>query len=192
MADWKREIGAITLYVPDLGEARKFYADAFGLDAQPVDDDTAMLRFGNIFVFLGRSSAAAQPLPEVLEQAGKGAGQFAIIADPGGHSGRSPRSFPPRTADGCPLIHRRAVPGPLPRHRRQLLQALRQAPGQRRRPARTADHRDPRPAARPDRPKTYIRPDPRRTTELVHRRSDLHHHDGPVESSENRHMSPGS
>jgi catechol 2,3-dioxygenase-like lactoylglutathione lyase family enzyme len=45
MADWKREIGAITLYVPDLAEARKFYADAFGLDAQPADDDTAMLRF---------------------------------------------------------------------------------------------------------------------------------------------------
>ena len=64
MADWKREIGAITLYVPDLGEARKFYADAFGLDAQPVDDDTAMLRFEGIFVFLHRSPAAAQPLPE--------------------------------------------------------------------------------------------------------------------------------
>ena len=81
MADWKREIGAMTLYVPDLGEARKFYADAFGLDAQPMDDDTAMLRFESIFVFLHRSSAAAQPLPEVLDQAGKGAGQFAIIVD---------------------------------------------------------------------------------------------------------------
>jgi catechol 2,3-dioxygenase-like lactoylglutathione lyase family enzyme len=81
MTDWKREIGAITLYVPDLGEARKFYADAFGLDAQLMDDDTAMLRFGDIFLFLGRSSAAAQPLPEILEQAGKGAGQFAIIVD---------------------------------------------------------------------------------------------------------------
>jgi lactoylglutathione lyase len=81
MADWKREIGAITLYVPDLGEARKFYADAFGLDAQLLDDDAAMLRFGGTFVFLGRSAAAAQPLPEVLDQAGKGAGQFAIIVD---------------------------------------------------------------------------------------------------------------
>jgi catechol 2,3-dioxygenase-like lactoylglutathione lyase family enzyme len=81
MAEWKREIGAITLYVPDLGEARKFYADAFGLDAQPMDDDAAMLRFESIFVFLGRSSATPQPLPEVLEQAGKGAGQFAIIVD---------------------------------------------------------------------------------------------------------------
>jgi catechol 2,3-dioxygenase-like lactoylglutathione lyase family enzyme len=70
----------MTLYVPDLGEARKFYADAFGLDAQPLDDDTAMLKLEGIFVFL-HQSAAAQPPPVVLEEAGKGAGQFAIIVD---------------------------------------------------------------------------------------------------------------
>jgi catechol 2,3-dioxygenase-like lactoylglutathione lyase family enzyme len=81
MSDWKREIGAMTLYVPDLGEAQKFYADVFGLDAQLLDDNTAMLRFEGTFVFLGRSATAAQPLPEVLDQAGKGAGQFAIIVD---------------------------------------------------------------------------------------------------------------
>jgi catechol 2,3-dioxygenase-like lactoylglutathione lyase family enzyme len=78
MGDWKREIGAMTLYVPDLDEARKFYADAFGLDAQ-VLGEVAMLRFEGVFVFLRR--AAAQPLPEVLQEAGKGAGQFAIIVD---------------------------------------------------------------------------------------------------------------
>jgi catechol 2,3-dioxygenase-like lactoylglutathione lyase family enzyme len=81
VADWKRQIGAITLFVPDLGEAKKFYADAFGLDVQPVDDDSAMVRFEDTFVFLDRCLAAAQPPPEVLEQAGKGAGQFAIIVD---------------------------------------------------------------------------------------------------------------
>ena len=81
MSDWKREIGAMTLYVPDLGEARKFYADVFGLDAQLLDDNTAMLRFEGTFVFLGRSATAARPVPEVLKQAGKGAGQFAIIVD---------------------------------------------------------------------------------------------------------------
>ena len=79
MADWKREIGAITLYVPDLGEARKFYANVFGLDARLLKDDIAMLRFEGISVFLHRS-AAAQPL-EVLEEAGKGVGQFVIIVD---------------------------------------------------------------------------------------------------------------
>jgi catechol 2,3-dioxygenase-like lactoylglutathione lyase family enzyme len=81
MADWKREIGAITLYVPDLGEAQKFYADAFGLDVQPLDDDSALIRFEGALVFLTRSLAAAQPVPEILEQAQKGVGQFAIIVE---------------------------------------------------------------------------------------------------------------
>lgn len=81
MADWKRQIGAISLFVPDLGEAQKFYTDLFGLDVQPLDDDAAMLRLEDTFLFLRRSSAAAQPLPDVIEEAGKGAGQFAVIVD---------------------------------------------------------------------------------------------------------------
>jgi catechol 2,3-dioxygenase-like lactoylglutathione lyase family enzyme len=80
MSDWKREIGAMTLYVPDVDEARKFYADAFGLDAQQTDEDTVMIRFEDIFVFLHRA-AATQPQPEVLEEGRKGIGQFAIIVD---------------------------------------------------------------------------------------------------------------
>lgn len=81
MADWKREIGAMTLIVPDLGEAQRFYADAFGLEAEQLDDDTAMLRFEDIFVFLHQAAPTVQPHPEVLEQAVNGAGQFAIIVD---------------------------------------------------------------------------------------------------------------
>jgi lactoylglutathione lyase len=81
MTDWKRQIGAMTLFVPDLGEAQKFYASAFGLDVQPIDDDSAMLRFEGMYVFLRRVTAAAPPLPEVLAEAGKGAGQLAIIVD---------------------------------------------------------------------------------------------------------------
>jgi catechol 2,3-dioxygenase-like lactoylglutathione lyase family enzyme len=69
----------MTLFVPDLSEARKFYADVFGLEAQPMDEDTAMLRFGGMAVFLHKAAAAAQPLPEILEEAQKGAGQFVII-----------------------------------------------------------------------------------------------------------------
>ena len=80
MTDWKREIGAMTLYVPDVDEARKFYADAFGLDAQQLDEDTAMVRFEGVFVFLNRGPAT-QPGPKILEQAAKGVGQFAIIVD---------------------------------------------------------------------------------------------------------------
>jgi catechol 2,3-dioxygenase-like lactoylglutathione lyase family enzyme len=81
MTDWKREIGAMTLFVPDLGQAQEFYASAFGLDVQPMGDDSAMLRFEGMYVFLRQVAAAAQPLPEVLEEAGKGAGQFAILVD---------------------------------------------------------------------------------------------------------------
>jgi catechol 2,3-dioxygenase-like lactoylglutathione lyase family enzyme len=79
MAEWKRQIGAMTLFVPDLGAAQKFYTDAFGLDAQGLGDDTVMFQFEGTYVFLRRVAAAAQPLPEALEEAGKGAGQFAII-----------------------------------------------------------------------------------------------------------------
>jgi catechol 2,3-dioxygenase-like lactoylglutathione lyase family enzyme len=81
MADWKREICAMTLYFPDLGEAQKFYADAFGLDVQALDDATAMVRFEGTYVFLHQAKAGARALPEVLEEAGKGAGQFAIIVE---------------------------------------------------------------------------------------------------------------
>ncbi len=81
MTDWKREIGAMTLLVPDLDAARAFYADVFGLDAQPMDEQTVLLRFGEMFVFLNRSAAAAPPRPEVAEQAAGGIGQFAIIVE---------------------------------------------------------------------------------------------------------------
>jgi catechol 2,3-dioxygenase-like lactoylglutathione lyase family enzyme len=81
MADWKREISAMTLFVPDLDQARKFYADVFGLDPRPLDEGTAMLRFEGVFVFLHQVAAAAAPLPEVLAEAAKGAGQFAIIVE---------------------------------------------------------------------------------------------------------------
>ncbi|HTW03312.1 MAG TPA: VOC family protein [Streptosporangiaceae bacterium] len=81
MTNWEKEIGAMTLFVPDLDRAREFYQQVFGLDAQPMDDDTVMLRFKDMAVFLHRADAAQQPLPEVLDEARKGAGQFAIIVD---------------------------------------------------------------------------------------------------------------
>ena len=69
----------MTLFVPDLDRARQFYQDVFGLDAQPVDDDTTMLRFQDMYLFLHTAAAAREPQPEVLDEARKGAGQFAII-----------------------------------------------------------------------------------------------------------------
>lgn len=81
MTNWEREIGAMTLFVPDLDQARDFYQEAFGLDAQPAGDDTVMLRFKDMAVFLRKVAAAQEPLPEALDEARKGAGQFAIIVD---------------------------------------------------------------------------------------------------------------
>ncbi|HSZ40867.1 MAG TPA: VOC family protein [Trebonia sp.] len=81
MADWDRQIGAMTLFVPDLDAAREFYAQAFGLNGQPMDENSVMLRFGEMFIFLRKIAAAAPPVPEITEEAGKGAGQFAIIVN---------------------------------------------------------------------------------------------------------------
>lgn len=68
----------MTLFVPDLDRARQFYQEVFGLDAQPLDESTIMLRFQGMYVFL-HAAGAREPLPEVLAEARKGAGQLAII-----------------------------------------------------------------------------------------------------------------
>lgn len=69
----------MTLFVPDLDRARQFYQDVFGMDAQPADDDTFVLRFEGMYLFVHAAAAAQEPLPEILDEARKGAGQFAII-----------------------------------------------------------------------------------------------------------------
>ncbi|MBO0831384.1 MAG: VOC family protein [Actinobacteria bacterium] len=79
MTDWDWKIGAMTLFVPDLDGAVEWYRNAFDIDVQAMDESTAMVRFTNMFVFLHKASAAPESLPEVLEEARKGAGQFAII-----------------------------------------------------------------------------------------------------------------
>jgi catechol 2,3-dioxygenase-like lactoylglutathione lyase family enzyme len=48
----------MTLFVPDLDRARQFYQDVFGLDAQPMGDGTAVLRFTDMYVFLHTAVAA--------------------------------------------------------------------------------------------------------------------------------------
>jgi lactoylglutathione lyase len=81
MSNWEREIGAMTLFVPDLDRAKEFYHDVFGLAVQAMDDDTAMVRFNKMFVFLHKVAAAQEPVPEILDEAQRGVGQFAIIVD---------------------------------------------------------------------------------------------------------------
>lgn len=81
MSEWEREIGAMTLFVPDLDRATEFYQAAFGLQANRLDADNAMFRFKDVYVFLHKVAAAQVPLPEVLAEAQNGAGQFAIIVE---------------------------------------------------------------------------------------------------------------
>ena len=79
MSDWEKSIGAMTLFVPDVDEARKFYETAFGMKAHVFDDGGVMLRGTEPIVFLHKTATRAEPVPEIVEEARKGAGQFAII-----------------------------------------------------------------------------------------------------------------
>jgi catechol 2,3-dioxygenase-like lactoylglutathione lyase family enzyme len=81
VAEWEKEIGAITLYVPDLDRSKAFYQDVFGLKGDDADPDTAMFRFKNLFVFLHRAAEWREPAGEIVEEGRKGVGQFAIIVD---------------------------------------------------------------------------------------------------------------
>jgi catechol 2,3-dioxygenase-like lactoylglutathione lyase family enzyme len=81
MSDWEREIGAMTLFVPDLDRATEFYQEVFGLQANHLEADTTMFKFKDLYVFLHKAAAAQVQVPEVQAEAQKGAGQFAIIVD---------------------------------------------------------------------------------------------------------------
>jgi lactoylglutathione lyase len=80
VAGWEKQIGAINLMVGDLERSTAFYREAFGLPPRHEDEDTAMFRFADTYVFLQRGSAHEDaPAAEVLDLAEKGVGQFAII-----------------------------------------------------------------------------------------------------------------
>jgi catechol 2,3-dioxygenase-like lactoylglutathione lyase family enzyme len=82
VADWEKEIGAMTLLVADLGASKEFYQDAFGLTAQHEDAVSVMFRFKNMYVFLRKAAVTdGPPADTALELAQAGAGQFAIIVD---------------------------------------------------------------------------------------------------------------
>jgi catechol 2,3-dioxygenase-like lactoylglutathione lyase family enzyme len=57
-ASWPSGIGAITLFVEDLGAARRFYEDVFGLPVAFEDDDSCVFNFGNTIVNLLKATAA--------------------------------------------------------------------------------------------------------------------------------------
>jgi catechol 2,3-dioxygenase-like lactoylglutathione lyase family enzyme len=82
MADWEKRIGAINLIVGDLERSKAFYQEVFGLPLQHEDQETAMFRFGDTYVFLQRGSAQqAGPNDDALRLAKTGVGQFVIFVD---------------------------------------------------------------------------------------------------------------
>lgn len=65
MSAWPGGIAAITLFVEDLEESKRFYQRAFGLPVTFEDPDSAVFRFGDMLVNLLKVSAA----PELIEPA---------------------------------------------------------------------------------------------------------------------------
>jgi catechol 2,3-dioxygenase-like lactoylglutathione lyase family enzyme len=82
VAEWEKQIGAINLIVGDLERSKAFYRDVFGLPLQHEDEDTAMFRFADTYVFLQRGTAHQDGASvDVLSLAQKGVGQFVIFVD---------------------------------------------------------------------------------------------------------------
>ncbi len=81
MGDWQRQIGAMTLFVQDLDQAKAFYQRAFGLQPQFEEADTAAFRFHDLFVFLQQADGLPGPAGAVLQKGRDGVGQFAIIVE---------------------------------------------------------------------------------------------------------------
>lgn len=82
MAEWGKKIGAINLIVEDLERSKSFYQEIFGLPLQHADEDTAMFRFQDMYVFLQRGAGRhAGPSADVLSLAQRGVGQFVIFVE---------------------------------------------------------------------------------------------------------------
>lgn len=58
MGPWPTGIAAITLFVEDLPEAKRFYAEVFGVPLAFEDEDSAVFDFGNTIVNLLKTTAA--------------------------------------------------------------------------------------------------------------------------------------
>ena len=57
-AAWPGSIAAITLFVEDLAETKRFYSDVFQLPVSFEDDDSAVFKFGETLVNLLQSTEA--------------------------------------------------------------------------------------------------------------------------------------
>jgi lactoylglutathione lyase len=83
MSDWKKNIGAITLFVEDLDLARSFYQKVFELEPLGENDTEVMCRLDNTLLFLTKTSDAPRMIaPAVAGSPGNGPRHvFAIIVD---------------------------------------------------------------------------------------------------------------
>jgi catechol 2,3-dioxygenase-like lactoylglutathione lyase family enzyme len=83
MAEWAKEIGAITLFVEDPGRSAAFYQDIFDLKPFFRDDTGCGFRLVNTLLFLTSSSEAPNMIaPAVAGAPGNGPRHvFAIIVD---------------------------------------------------------------------------------------------------------------
>ena len=73
MDSWPSGIGAITLFVEDLAEAKRFYREVFGLPVTFEDASSAVFTFGDTMVNL-LDTGAAHELIEPAAVAGQGVG----------------------------------------------------------------------------------------------------------------------
>lgn len=70
---WPRGIAAITLFVEDLGAAKQFYQDVFGLPVVFEDDNSTVFKFGTTLVNLLKITEADEligPAPVASREAG--------------------------------------------------------------------------------------------------------------------------
>jgi lactoylglutathione lyase len=83
MSHWRKDIGAITLFVEDLERAKLFYQQVFELQPSLEDDTDVMFRLDNTLLFLTKSSEAPRMIaPAVVGSADNGPRHvFAIIVD---------------------------------------------------------------------------------------------------------------
>jgi catechol 2,3-dioxygenase-like lactoylglutathione lyase family enzyme len=80
---WPKGIGAITLFVDDLDEAKRFYGEVFGVPPAFEDADSAVFDFGNTIINLLKTSAAKELIdPAVVADREAGSRfQFTIGVD---------------------------------------------------------------------------------------------------------------
>jgi catechol 2,3-dioxygenase-like lactoylglutathione lyase family enzyme len=83
MDPWPNGIAAITLFVEDLGEAKQFYCEVFGLAVFFEDDDSAVFKFGDTLVNLLKVEQAPELIgPAVVAPREAGARfQFTLEVD---------------------------------------------------------------------------------------------------------------